>query len=114
MRAIAAWSILLSLCVVIAHAGPRPCEAQTTRVTELPPGFGKTVYLKDMKPGSWYWSETNARAYLVLAGGRFADPETGENWEFADSAVGFPCKVRIDVVRPNGLDIRPWSAPEVP
>jgi hypothetical protein len=102
-----------------ATAGPRPCDAQSrppaVAAAELPAGFGKLAYLADLPPGTWVWSESQRRVYLVLDGGRYCDPATGECWEFKpESACGFPVKAHVSITRPSGLDLRPWTAPERP
>jgi hypothetical protein len=77
-------------------------------VIELPVQFGKFKYLRELDPGTFFWSESDQRIFLVLSGKRYCDPKTGEQWEFRDSDCGTICTA---TVRPNSFDLRPWVAP---
>lgn len=98
-----------AVVVLLLLAGPAlapPCE-----VRELPSGFGKVTRLADLSPGTWFWSETRQRAYLLLTDGRYADPDTGEVYD-ATGKVGWPCRADLRITRLHSLDLRPWAAPD--
>jgi hypothetical protein len=90
---------------------PEPRPRRLPLPAEAPPHFGQCTRLADMPPGTWYWSEGQQTVFLTLAGGEFCNPRTGEHWAYADSAIGWPCLTRLETIRPNGIDIRPWSDP---
>jgi hypothetical protein len=104
--------LILTTMILFQDPDPVPDTHDYTKgsgIIELPCGFGKTKYLSDMAPGSYFWSEGEQRVYQVLEGQRYCDPETGESWEYGESTCGAVCTL---TVRPNSFDVRPWSAPE--
>jgi hypothetical protein len=86
-----------------------PVTQESRGTNELTVDFGKFKYLSDMQPGTFFWSETQQKSYLLLSGGRFCDPRTGEQWEYESKACGFVIQGKI---KPNSLDIRPWVSPQ--